>query len=61
MSKTIQVRIPVTLHKEIMRIKRRMERESVERFGKKKPVTFVRAAQEFHRNKNQTFFGGKLL
>jgi len=61
MPKTIQVRIPIVMHKEILRIKKQMERETKERFGKKKPVTFVRAAQEFHRNRTQSFFGGKLI
>ncbi len=61
MTKTIQVRIPVSLHREIMKIKRQMERETVTRFGKKKPVPFPRAAQEFLRRRNQTFFGGKLI
>ena len=61
MTKTIQVRIPLTLHSEIMKIKRQMERETKERFGKKKPVTFVKAAQEFHRKKNHSFFGGRLI
>ncbi len=61
MVKTIQVRIPMTLHKDIMRLKRQMENETKERFGKHKPVTFVKAAAEFHRKKNNTFFGGGLL
>jgi len=61
MTKTILVRIPTTLHADIIKLKRQMERETVERFGKKKPVTFVRAAQEFHRRRNQSFFGGSLL
>ncbi len=61
MPKTVQVRIPISLHKEITKIKRQMERETLMRFGKRKPVTFVRAAQEFQRKKNQTFFGGSLI
>ncbi len=61
MSKTIQVRIPLSLHKEIMKIKRQMERETLIKFGRRKPVTFVKAANEFHRKKNHTFFGGNLL
>ena len=61
MVKTILVRIPFTLHKEIVRLQRQMERETISRFGKKKPVTFVRAAQEFQRRKNQSFFGGNLI
>ena len=61
MPKTIQVRIPLALHKDIMKIKKEMETESKERFGRKKPVTFVKAAQEFHRRKNLSFFGGNLI
>ena len=61
MAKTIQARIPLILHKDIMKLKRAMERETKERFGKHKPVTFVKAAGEFHRRKNNTFFGGGLL
>ena len=61
MTKTIQVRIPVTLHREISKIKRQMEKETVLRFGRKKPVTFVKAASEYHRRKNNSFFGGKLI
>ncbi len=61
MVKTIQARIPLTLHKEIMKLKRTMEKETLIRFGKHKPVTFVKAAGEFHRRKNNTFFGGGLL
>ncbi len=61
MVNTIQVRIPLTLHKEIMRLKRQMEKDTLLRFGRKKPVTFVKAAGEFHRRKNNTFFGGGLL
>ena len=61
MPKTIQVRIPLTLHNEIMKIKRQMEKETLERFGRKKPVTFVKAAQEFQRKRNNTFFGGSLI
>lgn len=61
MVKTIQARIPLALHNDILKIKRQMERETKERFGKKKSVTFVKAAQEFHRRKNQSFFGGSLL
>lgn len=61
MGKTIQVRIPLTLHRDIVKIQRQMERETIQRFGKRKPITFVRAAQEFHRRKNQSFFGGNLI
>ncbi len=61
MVKTIQARIPLTLHKDIMRLKKQMEKETKERFGKHKPVTFVKAAAEFHRRKNNNFFGGGLL
>lgn len=61
MVKTIQARIPLTLHKDIMRLKKQMEKETKERFGKHKPVTFVKAAAEFHRRKNSNFFGGGLL
>lgn len=61
MAKTIQARIPLSLHKEIMKIKKQMENETMARFGKKKTVTFVKAAQEFHRRKNQSFFSGGLL
>ena len=61
MVKTIQARIPLSLHRDIMKLKRQMEKETKERFGKHKPVTFVKAAAEFHRRKNNTFFGGGLL
>ncbi len=61
MPKTIQVRIPINMHRDIMKIKRQMEKETKERFGKKKPVTFVKAAQEFHKKRNQSFFGGGLI
>ncbi len=61
MAKTIQVRIPISLHKEISKIQREMQRETVQRFGKKKPITFVRAAQEFQKRRNQSFFGGNLI
>ena len=61
MTNTIQVRIPLSLHAKIMKIKREMERESKERFGRKKPVTFVKAAKEFERRRNQNFFGGNLI
>lgn len=61
MVKSVQVRIPMSLFKQITKIQRQMERESKERFGRKKPVTFVRAAQEFERKRNQTFFGGNLI
>lgn len=51
----------MSLFKEITKIQRQMEKESKERFGRRKPVTFVRAAQEFQRRRNQTFFGGNLI
>jgi hypothetical protein len=61
MGNTIQVRIPLTLHREILKIKREMERETVSKFGRKKPVTYPKAASEYHRKRNQSFFGGNLL
>ena len=61
MAKTIQARIPFTLYKEIMKLKKQMESDSKNRNGKIKPVTFVKAAGEFHKRKNNTFFGGGLL
>ena len=61
MTKTIQVRVPMPLYREILKLKKQMEKETKERFGKHKPVTFVKAAAEFHRKKNNTFFGGGLL
>lgn len=60
-TKTIQVRIPVSLFNEITKIKKQMEKETVARFGRKKPVTFVRAAKEFQKKRNQTFFGGGII
>ena len=61
MNKTIQARIPLSLHKDIVKLKKQMEKDSKERFGKIKPVTFVKAAAEFHKRKNNTFFVGGLL
>jgi hypothetical protein len=61
MVKTIQARIPLTLYNEIMKLKRSMEKETKQIYGKRKPVTFVKAAGEFHRRKNNTFFGGGLI
>lgn len=61
MVKTKQVRIPMSLFNDITKIQKQMKRESIERFGRKKPVTFVRAAVEFRRRRNQNFFGGNLI
>ncbi len=61
MVKTIQVRIPFSLYRDIFKLKKSMEKETKERFGKHKPVTFVKAAAEYHRKKNNNFFAGGLL
>lgn len=61
MNKTIQVRIPLTMYREISRIKKQMERENKVRFGRNKPVTLTKAAGEYHRRRTKNFFGGSLI
>jgi len=59
--KTIQVRIPVSLHREILKIKRDKENEYKIYGGRKRACTFVQAAAIYQKDKNYSFFGGKLL
>lgn len=59
--KTIQVRIPITLYNEIKRIQKNKIKESMLYGGKKKPCTFVQAANSYRQNRNSSFFGGQLL
>lgn len=61
MVKTIQARIPLAMYNNIIQIKKKMEKETITRFGRKKPVTFVKAASEYHRKRNQNFFQGGFL
>lgn len=60
-SQTIQARIPRVMYMDIIRIKKQLEKETISRFGRKKPVTFVKAAQEYHKRRNQSFFRGGLI
>ena len=55
MSKSRLIRIPLPMFNEIKRIKNQMQKNS------KTHVTLTKAAGEYHRNKNRTFFGGNLI
>jgi len=55
MNKSRLIRVPLSMFNEIKRIKNQLQKES------RKPVTLTKAAGEYHRNKNRSFFGGKLL
>ena len=57
--KTIQARIPLPLYRDILKVQKELQRETVERFGKSKPITFPRAALVYH--KRRFNFGGGLI
>ena len=61
MTNTVLCRIPRPMYNEIKRIKNQMEREHKTMYGRKKSVTMTKAAAQYHRNRNTSFFGGRLL
>lgn len=62
MTKTVLCRIPLAMYREIEKLRKDIEKEiNYGRRGKKKPITFSKAANEYHKNRNRSYFGGGLL